>query len=144
MTLNVCLNVLPSWLSLSSKHVILIDQHPSLLTHYQLQRRDGGLASLKDQSVTPLRKANAAQEASYQIPPPLRRVITDLVRVQCEVGPQQAARVSVVVVLHLVHVVRWVPDLHIYASVGHGLPLDTLAPEESRLVNNTTFISPQF
>lgn len=70
--------------------------------------------------------------------------ITDLVRVQCEVGPQQAARVSVVVVLHLVHVVRRVPDLHVYASVGHGLPLDTLAPEESRRGNNAAFIFPQF
>lgn len=56
---------------------------------------------------------------------------TDLVRVQCEVGSQQAACVGVVVVVNLIHVVRRVPDLHVYASVGHGLPLDTLAPEES-------------
>lgn len=78
-----------------------------------------------------------------ETPPPWRHAITDLVRVQGEVGPQQAARVSVVVVLHLVHVVGRVPDLHVYASVGHGLPLDALAPEESPLVNNTPFIFPQ-
>lgn len=69
---------------------------------------------------------------------------TDLVRVQCEVGPQQAACVGVVVVVNLIHVVRWVPDLHVYASVGHGLPLDALAPEESRLVSNMAFIFAHF
>lgn len=52
-------------------------------------------------------------------------------RVQCEVGSQQASCVSVVVVLHLVHVVRGVPNLHVDATIGHGLPLDTLPPEES-------------
>lgn len=53
-------------------------------------------------------------------------------RVQCEVGSQQAARIGVVVVLHLIHVVRRVPNLHVDASVGHGLPLDALPPAESR------------
>lgn len=50
-------------------------------------------------------------------------------RVQCEVGPQQAAGVGVVVVIHLVHVVRRVANLHVYPSVRHGLPLDAFPPE---------------
>lgn len=69
------------------------------------------------------------------------RVIADLVRVQCEVGSQQAAGVGVVVVLHFIHVVRRVPDLHVYAAVGHGLPLDALPPEEPRLLSFFFFSS---
>ena len=50
-------------------------------------------------------------------------------RVQCEVGSQQAACVSMVVMVHFIHVVWRVPNLHVYPSVRHGLSLDTLSPE---------------
>lgn len=55
-------------------------------------------------------------------------VKVNLLGVQCEVGSQQAACVSVVVVVHFIHVVWRVPDLHVYSTVGHGLPLDTFSP----------------
>lgn len=49
-------------------------------------------------------------------------------RVQREVGSQQAASIRVVVMVHFIHVVRRVPDLHIYAPVCHRLPLDAFPP----------------
>lgn len=54
---------------------------------------------------------------------------THLVRVKCEVWSQQAACISVVVVVHFIHVVRRVPNFHVYPSIRHGLPLHTLSSE---------------
>lgn len=49
-------------------------------------------------------------------------------RIQSEVGSQQAASICVVVMVHFVHVVWGVANLHVYPSVCHGLPLHTFAP----------------
>lgn len=58
-------------------------------------------------------------------------ITCDLVGVQGEVGVQDFSHVHVTVVFQFIHVVRWVSDLHVQASVSHRLPLNTLPPEHT-------------
>lgn len=51
-----------------------------------------------------------------------------LVWIQSEVGMQQVPCVSMIVMVHLIHVVGWVADLHVQTAVGHGLPLYAFTP----------------
>lgn len=49
-----------------------------------------------------------------------------LVRVKCEAGVKKASDVYVIVVFNFIHVIGRIPDLHVQASIGHGLPLNLL------------------
>lgn len=150
--------------SLPSKHehVIPIDLHQSLLTHdhssgtpaerWQQLKTSCSVPLLHKAKLDDIKHDWNRGAQLHRLDGHLERAAwdvtsttTDLVRVQCEVGSQQAACVGVVVVLHLIHVVRWVPDLHVDASVAHGLPLDTLPPEESwRRIKMASIIFTQF
>ncbi len=47
-------------------------------------------------------------------------------RVEGEAGVKKASHIYVIVMVNFVHVIGRIPDLHVQATIRHGLPLNLL------------------
>lgn len=55
-------------------------------------------------------------------------------RVKGEAGVKKASDVYVIVVFNFVHVIGWISNLHIQATVRHGLPLNLFTSVKGKYI----------